>query len=97
MKKVDRTVIERRIVFLILVLAVMLPMLFPLGLKTQSTPLTQKVYDLIESVPTGAPVILSFDYDPSVITEIQPMALALIEHAWKKGHKVIATAMWPVE
>lgn len=95
MKKADRSVIERRIVFLILVLAVMLPMLFPLGLKTQSTPLTQKVYDLIESIPAGAPVILSFDYDPSVITEIQPMAMALIEHAWKKDHKVIATALWP--
>jgi len=95
MKKPDKTVIERRIVFLLLVLAVALPIILPLGLKTQSTPLTEQVYDLVNSLPAGAPVIISFDYDPSTITELQPMAEAVIEHAWRKGHKVIATAMWP--
>ena len=95
MKKPPRSVVERRIVFLLLVLAVALPIIFPLGLKTQSTPLTDQVYDLVESLPGGVPVIISFDYDPSTITELQPMAEAVIEHAWKKGHKVIATAMWP--
>lgn len=95
MKKPDKTVIERRIVFLLLVLAVALPIILPLGLKTQSTPLTEQVYDLVNSLPAGVPVIISFDYDPSTITELQPMAEAVIEHAWRKGHKVIATAMWP--
>lgn len=95
MRMPEISVIERRIVFLLLVLAVALPILFPLGLKTQSTPLTEQVYALVESLPAGVPVIISFDYDPSTITELQPMAQAVIEHAWKKGHKIIATAMWP--
>lgn len=95
MKMPERSVVERRIVFLLLVLAVALPIIFPLGLKTQSTPLTEQVYDLVNSLPAGVPVIISFDYDPSTITELQPMAEAVIEHAWKKGHKIIATAMWP--
>jgi hypothetical protein len=95
MTKPSRTIIERRIVFLLLVLAVALPIIFPLGLKTQSTPLTQKAYDLIDKTPSGSVVIISFDYDPSTVTELQPMAEAIIEHAWKKGHKVVATAMWP--
>ncbi len=95
MKMPERSVLERRIVFLLLVLAVALPIIFPLGLKTQSTPLTGQVFALVDSMPAGVPVIVSFDYDPSTITELQPMAEAVIEHAWKKGHKVIATAMWP--
>lgn len=93
--KADRTLIERRIVFLVLALAVALPLIFPLGLKTKGTPLTKKAYDLVDQTPTGSVVILSFDYDPSTVTELQPMAQAILEHAWKKGHKVIATAMWP--
>ena len=63
MKKPDKTVIERRIVFLLLVLAVALPIILPLGLKTQSTPSQSRLYDL--RIPAaGAPVIISFDYDP---------------------------------
>lgn len=95
MKAADRILIERRIVFLVLALAVALPLIFPLGLKTIGTPLTKKAYDLVDSTPAGSVVIVSFDYDPSTVTELQPMAQAIIEHAWSKGHKVIATAMWP--
>ncbi|MBW6513399.1 MAG: hypothetical protein K0B87_01420 [Candidatus Syntrophosphaera sp.] len=95
MSKLDRTQIERRIVFLVLVIAVALPLIFPLGMKTYGTPLTKKAYDLVENTPPKSVVIISFDYDPSTVTELQPMALAVIEHAWKKEHRVIATAMWP--
>ena len=93
--KASNMQIERRIVFLVLALAVALPLVFPLGLKTQGTPLTKKAYDMIENTPAGSVVIISFDYDPSTVTELQPMANAILEHAWKKGHRIIATAMWP--
>lgn len=91
----QKSLIERRIVFLVLVIAVTIPILFPLGLQTKDTPLTRKVYDMIEQTPAGSPVIISFDYDPSTETELQPMAEAIVEHAWKKQHKIITTAMWP--
>jgi hypothetical protein len=53
-------------------------------------------YDLIENTPEGKVVIISFDYDPSTMTELQPMGEAMIEHAFKKGQKIIATALWPM-
>jgi hypothetical protein len=95
MKMPGRDVLERRIVYLLLALAVAIPLIFPLGLKTVSTPLTEKTYKMIDSAPSGSVVVFSFDYDPSTVTEIQPMAQAIIEHAWKKGHRIVATAMWP--
>ncbi len=95
MTEQQRVQFERRIVFLLLALAVAIPLIFPLGLKTQVTPLTEKTYALVEDTPAGSPVLISFDYDPSTVTELQPMAQAIIEHAWKKGHRVIATALWP--
>lgn len=90
-----KTLRERRIIFLLLVLAVAIPIIFPFSLKTHSTPLTEKAFNLIESTPAGSPVIISFDYDPSTVTELQPMAIAIIEHAWRKNHRIIAMAMWP--
>ena len=86
---------ERRVIFLIIFLGVMLPMIFPLGLKTEVSPQAKMVYDLIESTPKGAKVIVSFDYDPSSAPELHPMAKAIIEHAWRKGHCVAVMALWP--
>lgn len=95
MKKFEIRRYERQIVFLVLVIAVALPIVFPLGLKTVQTPLTKKIYDMVENTPAGSTVIISFDYDPSTVTELQPMAEAILEHAWKKNHRVVTTAMWP--
>ncbi len=95
MNSASRIQVERRIVFLLLLVAVALPIIFPLGLKTQGTPLTRKAYDMVDETPEGSVVVISFDYDPSTVTELQPMAIALIEHAWKRKQKIVATALWP--
>lgn len=88
--------IERRIIFTVLLIAVALPLIFPIGWTTGISSYTEMVYDLMEETPDGSVMILSFDYDPSTITELQPMAEAMIEHAFNKNHKIIATALWPM-
>nr|MDK2851566.1 hypothetical protein [Candidatus Cloacimonadota bacterium] len=88
--------IERRIIFTVLFIAVALPLIFPIGWKTEVSGYTQMVYDLIESTPDGKVGIISFDYDPSTMTELQPMGEAMIEHAFKRNQKVILTALWPM-
>ena len=88
--------VERRIIFTILFIAVALPLIFPIGWKTDVSGYTQMVYDLVENTPEGKVVIISFDYDPSTMTELQPMGEAMIEHAFKRNQKVIATALWPM-
>lgn len=86
---------ERRIIYLVLFLAVMLPLLFPIGWKTESSAHVRMAHNLVDKMPAGTVAIISFDYDPASMTELQPMAEAMIEHAWSKGHKIIATALWP--
>jgi len=88
--------VERRIIYTVLLFAVALPLIFPIGWTTEVSEYTRMVYELIDSTPAGKVVIISFDYDPSTMTELQPMAEALIEHAFMKDHKVIATALWPM-
>ncbi len=86
---------ERRVIFSILMLSVMIPLLIPIGWKTEVTPHVRMVYDLVESTQEASVVIISFDYDPATATELQPMAYSLIEHAWKRNQKIIAMALWP--
>jgi len=86
---------ERRIIFGIIFLAVMLPLIFPIGWASEVSPMVRMSHALIDATPSGAVGLISFDYEASTITELHPMAVAQIEHAWSKGHKVIATALWP--
>lgn len=90
-----KSILERRLIFITIFVVVMLPLIFPLGLKPEITPLVKNAFQMVETAPDSALVIISFDYDPSTITELQPMAYALIDHAWRRGHKVIAIALWP--
>jgi hypothetical protein len=87
--------IDRRYIFLMLLVGVALPLIFPLGFKSEVSGLSRQVFRLVDETPANSVVIISFDYDPATITELQPMAKALIEHAWLKKHRIIAVAMWP--
>lgn len=86
---------ERRIIFLILFVAVAIPLIFPIGWKTEVSNYARMAWQLVESTPDSSVVVFSFDYDPSTMTELQPMAEAMLEHAWKRNQKVIAMALWP--
>ncbi|MDY0151240.1 MAG: hypothetical protein RBS43_03085 [Candidatus Cloacimonas sp.] len=95
MSAVSNTQTERRIVFLVLLVAVALPLIFPIGWKTEVSSYAKMAWDLIETTPDSSVVIFSFDYDPSTMTELQPMAEAMLDHAWSRNQKVIAIALWP--
>jgi len=87
--------IDRRYIFLVLLIGVTIPLIFPLGFKSEVSGLSKQVYKLVEETPANSTVIISFDYDPATVTELQPMAKALIEHAWRKNQKILALALWP--
>lgn len=87
--------LDRRYIYLILLLGVAIPLIVPLGFPSEVTHLAHQVYDLVETTPAGSNIMISFDYDPSTITELQPMAKAIIEHAWRRNQRIIAVALWP--
>jgi hypothetical protein len=87
--------IDRRIIFVVIAVAVIVPLLLPLGLRVKVTPQTQAIYDEVENLPAGSNVLVAFDYDPTAMPEVQPMALAFLNHCFQKKHKVIIMALWP--
>lgn len=80
--------LDRRWIYLAIVLAVVVPILRPLNLPIQITNDVRGVYDEIEKLPEGSPVLISFDYEPASIPECDPQALAILRHCFSKNLRV---------
>ncbi|MEA1985959.1 MAG: hypothetical protein U9N76_00540 [Candidatus Marinimicrobia bacterium] len=87
--------IDRRYIFLIIAIVVMLPLIFPLGLPVEPTNLTIDAFDAVNKIPKDDKVLVSFDYGPSTKPEIHPMAIAVLRHLFTNGNRVIITCLWP--
>jgi len=95
-ENVKKKQIDRRWIFLLLFMAVTIPLIFIIGLPIETTENVRMVHDLIEQTPKGSKVIISFDYDPASKPELHPMGKALMEHCFDRDIKVIVTALWPM-
>jgi len=86
--------VERRIIFLFIAVAVAAPIIFPITFEETATPVVKKLFDYIEGMPEGSTVLLSFDFDPAMAPEVQPMANAISRHCLDKNLKVIFMSLW---
>ena len=100
MKKITNFILkigdmDRRWIFIIIALVVLLPLFFPIGLPIRPTDSTQTAYDAMDDLEHGSNVLVSFEYGPSTKPEIHPMTYAVLRHLFKNGHKVYITCLWP--
>lgn len=86
--------LDRRWIFLVVGLLVLLPLLFPVGLPLTPTSRVQGFYDAIHQIPDGSTVLVSCDYDPSGIPEMVPMTRTVLAHLFDKNCKVVITVLW---
>mgnify|MGYP000341941082 FL=1 len=89
--------LDRRIIFLIVGLSVLIPLLKPewIDLPIRPTPESQIVFDEINKLNAGDKMLLSFEYGPSTKPEIHPMAIAILKHLYAKNIQVYGFALWP--
>jgi hypothetical protein len=87
--------VDRRWIFLIIAVVVLVPLIIPVGLPIRPTDTTKDVYDAIEALPTGSKVLLSIEYSPSTRPENHPMTISIMRHLFKNNHKVFITCLWP--
>ena len=86
---------DRRIIFLLIALVVIIPTLIPVRLPIAVSEPTQKLYDYIDVLPSGSNIMIAFDYGPSSLAEPEPMAKAVMQHCFNKGIKVIGMTLYP--
>ena len=90
--------VTRLVIYLILALAVLVPLFF--GADWFSTSIqvpdpTWALWDVVNALPAESNVVMAFDYDPSVAAELDLQAIALLRHLMEKKSRVYALSMVP--
>lgn len=86
--------IDRRIIYLMLGVVVIIPIIFKMVLPVRVSEPVQSAYDYIQNLPQGSNIIMSIDYDASSEPEIQPMFLALLRQCFARKHRIILMGQW---
>lgn len=85
--------LDRRWVFLFLIIVCVITYVIPFQIPTIVEPEVRKIYDYINTLQPGDAVLVAIDYDPNNLAELHPMTYALIEHCWRRQVKTIITAL----
>lgn len=86
--------VDGRVIYAILLVSMIIPLVQPLGLPLTTPPETLALYEKIEALPAGSPIVVSMDTSPGGFDEVSPATTAVISHAAKKGLRVIGIAFW---
>jgi hypothetical protein len=86
--------LDRRWIFLAMVIAVAVPILFRIGSDETPTAPTRTLFDRIEELPEGSRVLIAMDFDPNSSAELTPMALAFTRHCCLRKHKIYFVTLW---
>ncbi len=87
--------IDRRWIFLLIALGTILPLLIPVNLPVAASPRVRAAYDAIEAVPEGSIILVSLDYEPDIMAELQPMAIAVLRHCFRRNLKPVILTLYP--
>lgn len=88
--------LDRRWIFLLMLLSVAIPILLQVHFPEKASGLAQNVFDEVDNLSEGDPVLLSYDFDPASEGELGPMATAFVRHCCEKKLKMYFMALWPV-
>lgn len=87
--------IDRRIIYAVLLVALAVPLINPIGIPLIVNDSTRSIYDIVESLnPAEDVVLLAFDYSPGSAADLHPQAEAVVNHLTKRGIKWAAVAFW---
>jgi hypothetical protein len=87
--------LDRRWVFLFMALAILLPLIFHVSIPFSQDKDVVAIYDKINELPEGSPVLVSCDYDPGSKPELQPFNEALLYYLMHRRLIPVVMCLWP--
>ncbi len=96
--------LDRRWIYLVVAIAIFLPLIIPFDSRTYTTEPSEKLYRLIDSyAPTAnekpiekdRAILLVFSHDASTMPELFPMELAILRHCFERKVKVFTLTFLP--
>ncbi len=88
--------LDRRWIFLLMAIAVAVPILFEMQFPETPSELAENVFKEIENLEPGDKVLMAWDFDPSTEGELGPMATALARHCCERKVKMYFLTLLPV-
>lgn len=86
--------IDRRVIYLLLVLALGIPLMNPIGIPLSYSDTTILFYNEVEALQAGDTVLVSLDYSPGGSADVHPQAVAVAKHLVQKGIKMVFVSFW---
>lgn len=89
--------IDRRYIYIVVALSVIIPLIFPLGLKTYTTTPVEDLYRHVDAI-TGRDdmaILIDFAQSPSTLPELYPMDIAIIRHCFERKIKLFTISFFP--
>ncbi|MDD5427396.1 MAG: hypothetical protein PHN52_13045 [candidate division Zixibacteria bacterium] len=88
--------IDRRWIYLLVALSVIIPFILPVKFPVYITPESQQLFEAVDSLPENSVVLLTFDYYPSTIAETEPMSRIALHHLFRKNIRVVTMTTVPL-
>ena len=86
--------LDRRWIYVITGLLVLLPLLWPLNLPLEPSPPVRAYHDAIAALPPGSTVLMSCDFDPASRPELEPMARTTLRQLFRAHCKVVVVVLY---
>jgi hypothetical protein len=85
--------IDRRIIYVLLVVAIIYPLMQPVGLPTMIEPMTTQAYDAVNALGQGDVLCLAMDFSVGYKDDLFAGVVAMVQHALDRGANVIMPAV----
>jgi hypothetical protein len=86
--------IDRRIIYIALIVAVVYAFMNPMGLPIIVGKYTRTAFNAIESLPPGSILVMGMDFSAGGIAELEPAGKAIFYQCMKNDVKLIMLGMW---
>lgn len=87
--------LDRRVIYVLVVVTLFIPLLRPLGLPVGLSDITLQAYNTIESLQPGDIALLSPSFTPGTAAENVPQTVAFARHLMQRGVKIVGVATRP--
>ncbi len=84
--------LDPRTIYGLLIVAILIPFFTNMTVPVEVMPLTKQAFDVIQSLPAGAKVVISYDYGFGTQPEHDPILVALLGHLARRDARVYAVA-----
>lgn len=85
---------DRRWIFLVMGLAIVVPLYVPIGLPIKPSPMTKAAFNTVEALREGDVVYVSVDVEPASTPEVEPYFRALMLQLKRKGVRMVFGTLW---